>query len=273
MSTATFVRAVLPPGLVRIAGRLMGRSLRFNGQPASWPEALRISQGYADEIIVERVVRATREVIAGRAAYERDSVLFNVPQPPFQLLMPILRHALIHGSKLEVVDVGGSLGSTWRQCRSMLPPLKSLVWHVIEQECFVAAGRAEFETDELRFYESISELPPPHAPRLLLASSVLQYLERPHERLAEWASVEASTLVIDRSPISGEPQDSLCIQTVPRHIYPASYPCWILSRARLLAELQSNWLLLSEFDCPEGAQVASGDRHFSFKGLILERRT
>lgn len=273
MKARALAKELLPPALFRLAGRMTGRSLRFTGAPADWAEALRQSSGYADESIVERVSQASREVIAGRAAYERDSVLFAKPALPFQLLAPLLRQALRHGGQLEVIDFGGALGGTYRRCRPFLSPLSKLTWYVIEQPGFVAAGRAEFTTDELAFLGSVAELPASPVPRVVLASSVLQYLEDPAQRLAQWSTIDADMLIIDRSPLSEEPRDHLSIQAVPRHIYPASYPCWIFSRDLLVARLETTWNLVAEFDCPEGLHVAQSGHRFAFKGLILEKRS
>lgn len=271
MSAGDLVRDWLPPALRGVIGRATGRSLRFSGQPADWAQAQSASRGYADQAILARVLHATREVVAGRAAFERDSVLFQRWQPPFHLLAPLLRHALRHGGRLEVVDFGGSLGSTYRLCKPFLPAGLALRWWVVEQANFVAAGQAEFGDDELSFHLALADLPPPMAPRLLLVSSVLQYLEDPGAHLDAWGRFDAQTLVLDRTPLSSAAGHSLCIQHVPRHIYDASYPTWILSRARLLAQLSSHWHLVCEFDCPEGRRTAAGGLVFEFKGLLLER--
>lgn len=271
MSAANLVRDWLPPALRGVIGRASGRSLRFSGRPADWAQAQATSRGYADQAILARVLHATREVVAGCAAFERDSVLFQRWQPPFQLLAPLLRHALRHGGRLEVVDFGGSLGSTYRLCKPFLPAGLVLRWRVVEQANFVAAGQAEFGDDELSFHLALADLPPPTAPRLLLVSSVLQYLEDPSAHLDAWCRFDAQTLLLDRTPLSSAAGHSLCIQHVPRHIYEASYPTWILSRTRLLAQLASHWDLVCEFDCPEGRHRVVGGSAFEFSGLILER--
>lgn len=272
MSARQLAREWLPPVLHRAIGRATGRSTRFVAQAGGWSQAMASSKGYSDEAILERVARATREVLAGRAAFERDSVLFHEPAHPFQILAPLLRHALLHDGKLEVIDFGGSLGSTYRQCLPFLPPLAHLGWHVVEQAQFVAAGKAEFAHRELHFHPSIEELPALAAPPLLLASSVLQYMAQPDALVDAWTRSPASTLVIDRTPLSDAADHVLCLQHVPRWIYDASYPCWILSRERLMQQLGQHWDLLATFDCPEGSQRAEGGSTFAFEGLVLERR-
>jgi putative methyltransferase (TIGR04325 family) len=273
MSMGALLRAWLPPAVADGARQLTGRSLTFTGDWPDWASARAASRGYDDAAILQKVVQATRAVERGDAAFERDSTLFAHWEPPFQLLAPLLRHALRHDGTLDVVDFGGALGSTWRQCRPFLPTLRALAWRVVEQPAFVAAGRQEFGGDVLGFFDSIEQLPPPLSPRLLLASSVLQYLPEPHRHMAAWAArTDVATVVIDRTPVSDASGDRLCIQQAPRAVYDGSYPCWILSRARLLdAFPPPRWRLVCDFDCPEGWRRVRGGPPFEFKGFVFER--
>ena len=265
------VRDLLPPLLIRQWRRWSGRSLRFAGRPADWAEAQRLSGGYDAADILDRVRRATRSVVSGRALHERDAVLSDEPQYPFAVIAALLRTA-DHQGRLDVVDFGGSLGSSFRQCRPLLDRLTHLRWHVIEQPAFVAAGRAEFSTDELSFCESLATLPPPVGPRVVLASSVLQYLENPHQMLDAFAALDAECLVIDRTPMGALSADQLCIQHVPAHIYKASYPCWLLAHGPLLAQLASHWQIVCSFACAEGLTSTDEGLAFEFRGLILEKK-
>ena len=271
MNLQKALRHWLPPAIHGALGRASGRSIRFEGGWTDWAAAAAACSGYDDTTILQRVVAATREVVAGRANGERDAVLLDHWVPPFQILAPLLRHALRHGGRLDVVDFGGSLGSTYRQCRPYLPRLSALRWQVVEQPGFVAAGRAEFTTDVLSFHALVAELPPPAAPRILLLSSALQYLEHTRQHIDAWGRSSIESVVIDRSPVGDGTHHLACAQHVPRHIYPASYPCWIFSRAQLLEDLQRHWRLLGEFDCPEGRHVSRRGPAFEFKGFLLER--
>lgn len=274
MNVRLLLKDITPPGLLRLRQRLRGGTLRFTGRPADWKDACRMSEGYDAAGILDRVIRASRTVHAGGAAYERDGVLFHEIDYPFAILSCLMRAAALDGGRLDVVDFGGSLGSTYRQCRPFLQGLASTRWHVVEQPSFAAAGRAEFSTPELQFVSSLAELPQAGAQRVALLSSVLQYLEDPAGTLgALLSSAGVRHLVIDRTPLSAEDSDRLCIQHVPKQIYPASYPCWILSRPRLLEGLSSGWRTVCEFPCPEGAARTEDGLPFEFRGLILERKT
>jgi putative methyltransferase (TIGR04325 family) len=271
MTGRAFVRDLLPPLLTRQWLRWSGRSLRFAGQPADWAEAQRQSGGYDAADILDRVRQATRAVVSGQARYERDAVLSDEPEYPFAVIAALLRAADPQG-RLDVVDFGGSLGSSYRQCRPLLDRLSHLRWHVVEQPSFVAAGRQEFSTEELGFSESLATLPPPLGPRVVLASSVLQYLAQPYALLDEIGALGASGLVIDRTPMGNTDDDRLCIQHVPAQIYRASYPCRLLSRPKLLAHLQAVWTVRAEFTGFEGLRSTDDGLPFEYRGMLLDRK-
>lgn len=272
MTPRALAKGLTPPALLAAWHRWAGRSLRFAGHPADWSQAVRMSSGYAADNILERVAAATRAVVSGQARYERDAVLLDEPEVPFAVLSTLWRAAALGGGRLDVVDFGGSLGSTYRQCRPLLDGLRQLTWRVIEQASFVDLGQREFTTVELKFAASLDELPAPEGARVILASSVLQYLDNPSKALDGFAHLHADHLVIDRTPFSRQDTDRLCIQRVPKQIYAASYPCWILSQSQLLDRLSRNWRLVCDFPCAEGMARTDDRLPFEFRGLILERR-
>jgi putative methyltransferase (TIGR04325 family) len=236
-----------------------------------WQHAKGMSGGYADQSILARVADAERAVVSGSARYERDSVLFQDTVYPFAVLAALLRAASLNDNRLEVVDFGGSLGSTYHQCRSFLDSVSSIDWWVVEQPGFVALGQREFTNTELRFVHSFGELPCLSAGGIVLACSVLQYMENPSLTLANIDKLQVRHLVIDRTPISEEAIDRLCIQHVPKSIYRASYPCWILSRSRLLSRIANSWRVVSDYACVEGKARTDDGLEFEYRGLILEK--
>src|ERR1700722_19240907 len=129
----------VPPHLRRLLrGSPPDGAVRYSGNFASWDEARQHSQGYDAPAILERVKQATLKVQRGEAAYERDSVVFDRVQFSFPLLTGLLRAALRNGGRLNVVDVGGALGSTFFQCRQVLEPAVQIHWSVVEQPLFAA---------------------------------------------------------------------------------------------------------------------------------------
>jgi hypothetical protein len=55
-------------------------------------------------------------------------------------------------------------------------------------------------------------------------------------------------------------------------VYLAGYPCWILSRSKLLELLAPDWKVVDDYASPEGRHRTADGLPFEFRGLILERR-
>ena len=260
-----------PQWVLRRVKGWLGKSMRFSGHYDSWSVAARESTGYDAAVILERVAASTRKVVAGEAHYERDSLLFHEPAYPFEILSVLLREAALQGGALEVLDFGGSLGSTYRQCRPFLEGVSRVRWRVIEQPEFARLGQFEFTTQELDFAEAVGVGHTSVGCGVVLLSSVLQYVEQPHRVLDNLILTGRRFVVIDRTPLSNATEDRLCIQHVPMSVYPASYPCWILSRQRLLDHFGEGWRALGAFHSAEGAYRTTDRLDFEFGGMIFER--
>ena len=155
--------------------------LRLSGDYRSWEEAVSTSTGYDSEIILEKTKTALLQVKNGRAVYERDSVVFDEIQYAWPLLAGLLWVAAQSGGRLNVLDFGGSLGSTYFQNRTFLHPLThvrwNVVWNVVEQPQHVKTGKEWFEDEHLKFYLRVEDCVAETQPNVVLLSGVLQCLE------------------------------------------------------------------------------------------------
>ncbi len=267
------VKSLIPPCITELYKAWSPRHLRLTDGPTSWHEALSKSTGYSLSEICRRAVESARGVVNGSAKYERDTVLFNDDGLPLHVLSALLRAASLNQGRLQVLDFGGSLGSTYFQSRRFLDGLKTIDWRVVEQPAFAEAGRAEFGNSELAFFSALEDAIPLSPNSIFLLCSVLQYLEAPDGLLRDVARTSARHLVIDRTPVHDvDDQHRLYVQRVPSQIYAASYPCWVLSRRSLLNTLADDWSLVTEYTCEEGASMTRDGLRFMFKGLILERK-
>ncbi len=238
----------------------------YRGDFASWADAQRVSRGYADPAILDKAVAATRAVRDGRAAWERDTILFHEPMANGPLLRSLRRATEAAGGVLDLADFGGALGSAWWQHRAWLADVKDARWSVIEQEGFVAAGRREFTVGPLRFHGSLDECFASSRPSVLLLSSVLPYLENPRALLADVRGRAFRHVIIDRTGFVVRGRDRLTVQQVPAAIYEATYPCWFFDRTSLLAEFTAGWTVVDEWPTADEADIDA--RH---GGLMLER--
>ena len=224
-----FLKAIAPPVLISLIRRIKKQIVQreiWSGEYSTWADAEVFCTGYNSPIILEKCRTSLLKVKSGEAVYERDSVLFDEIQYSWGLLAGLQKAALENNGKLCVLDFGGSLGSTYFQNREFLSSLKELQWCIVEQAHFVECGKKDFENDQLKFYYTVEECMANHNPNVLLLSSVLQYLEKPHQWLERFLSFKFPTVILDRTGFVENETDILTVQTVPRSIYEASYPAW-----------------------------------------------
>jgi len=241
----------------------------------SWDEVKRIAPGYDADNILKKTKESLLKVKNGEAIYERDSVLFDKKEYPYAIISALLYIAARNNNKLNVIDFGGSLGSTWFQIRDFIPPEIELSWSIVEQEAYVKAGKEHFADAVLDFYYSIDEcIAAKKNIHVILLSSVVQYLEKPHEFLDQLNSYEFNYLLFDRTAfINGDAGDRLTLQIVPPEIYEAKYPAWFFNEARFLKHFDSYKLKADFVSFVEGEGRMSIDHKMVAydKGFFFER--
>lgn len=260
------LRSLLPRRVRRWLRRLVQPAV-YRGDFASWAEARQASRGYAHPAIMEKVIASARAVRDGRAVWERDTVLFHAPEPNEPLLRALRRAATAHDGHLNVLDFGGALGSTWGQHRSWLADLPSVRWSVVEQAELVEAGRREFTAGPLQFFASVDECVAATAPRVVLLSSVLPYVESPRALLADLGGRDFDHLIVDRTGFVDRGRDWLTVQHVPAAIYEASYPCWFLDLASFRQSLAARWASVDEWTTVDEVDIDATHR-----GMLFERK-
>ena len=264
-----FFRPVVPQRL-RTALRQAFGWRWFRGEYRTWVEARSAAVGYDDQTIISQVLAATQTVRAGRAAFERDGVLFSTPSPDGPLLETLLLVRQKIGRPLRVLDFGGALGTAYWRHRTFLPDSGSWKWDIVEQASFVAVGRERLADSGLRFYETAAaaERAGPHD--LLLCSGVLQYLEDPWALLEEWRGFGWRFQLFNNLPLHRRRQDRLRVQHVPPEIYRASYPVWFFNREQMLEQMTQGYGVVREFASEAVWPVGLGS--YASTGVLLERK-
>lgn len=268
-------------GAKRIAKRLVPARLRklgrrwfgwrwFEGNFANWQTARALCDGYDDAAIVERVVGATRQVRAGLAAFERDGLLFSTPSPEPGLIAAFRTVASRTDHALRVLDFGGSLGTTYWRHHATWKDLGIARWDVVEQQKFVAAGRAEAEDGTLHFFESVAAANKASGHDVILASGCLQYLENPRATVGAWIQEGWTWILLNNLPLHDARADRLAIQRVPPDLYRASYPVWFFNRDGFLKLFGDAYEVAAEFSSEAVWPV--GWKEYRSTGLLLRKR-
>jgi putative methyltransferase (TIGR04325 family) len=256
------LKEVLPH---RVLKMVSGLFYGWHGDYSSWSEAEKKSSGYDSGEILEKVKRSALQVKDGLVAYERDSFVFTEVQYSYPLLSSLMWIAARNNGRLNVLDFGGSLGSTYFQNKQFLDSLPVINWCIVEQKAFVEAGINLFENDRLHFYHSIAECIKSIEIDLAVFSSVLQYLEAPKKTIEEVKSSGVKYIIVDRTPFI-EGHDRITIQKVNPEIYKGSYPCWFFNKASFLSFFTPEYKLIIEFDALDEANINS-----EFKGFLFEK--
>lgn len=281
-SYAQLVRDLAPPALWRFGKRKLPGLVRalgghythikFSGDYGSYAEARAASEGYDAPAILAKTREALLKVKKGQNRWERDGMVSDSDEMPWPLLACLLRIAVAEGSdELRVLDFGGSLGSTYFWCRRFLSPELRLRWHIVEQPDHVTIGRADFQSDELRFDYTVEDVLKQTRPDVILVSGVIHYLEDPEqflERLKTWA---IPYFLLDRTPLWNHARHRLTVQEVPEEIYRASYPAWFLSRERILSLIETDYRL--KCNIPDAEQWELDGEVIDNSLLFFEHRT
>lgn len=240
------IRRWIPRGVRDLVNLWTGHAIRYRGVYDDWESATLAAGGYAEKALSERLEAAALAVKRGEAEWEQDGVLYDRIPADAPVLLCLARAALARGGRLSVLDYGGALGSTYRQCRAHLPEVSDMTWRIVEQSQLVATGRRDFKHMDVVFEESLESCLQHGIPDIAILSSVLQYLKDPYDLLRRLSRVPVEYLVVDRHPCSLT-KELITVQVVPRSLYEASYPSWLFDADKFASALGEDYELLAEW--------------------------
>jgi len=260
------IKKITPPIFLDIFRRRISKYGFFGNFP-TWKDAVKASTGYNSDEIISKVKESLLKVESGEEVYERDSVLFDKIHYSWPLLAGLLWIASLKGNRLNLIDFGGSLGSSYFQNRKFLIHLKELRWNIVEQEKMVKCGKKYFETDYLKFYFNLDDCIEEQNPDLILLSGVIQYIEKPYDLLKKIINYGLEFIIIDRTAFIKGDKDRLTVQKVSPKIYKASFPARFFSETKFLKYFEGRYELIEEFDAldKDSANIPSRYKGFIFK--------
>ena len=260
----SIIRLFIPPIILKIIKKILSIKEFDRRDFSSWKEALKKTTSYDTEDVFDKTLQSARKVRDGKAVYERDSVIFDNIQYDWQLLSSILFISNVQ-KRLNIVDFGGALGTSYRQNSKYLDAISvSKKWAIIEQRKYVQIGKNEFENNEISFHESLSEITF-DVDMFLMAGSIC-YIENPYKVLEEIIALKPKFILIVRTPFSSLMEDKISIQYVPKSIYDASFPIWILSEKKFKSYLSDFYEVLEEWK-----DDLQADTDHVAKGMLFKR--
>ena len=276
MSIKKNIKKIIPPLFLESYHSLVStknNNVSWTGNYTSWQEAKQHSSGYESSVILETVKNALLKVKNGEAVYERDSVLFDKIQYSFPLLSALMWISS-KTKELNVVDFGGSLGSSYFQNKFFIDSVNAnVIWNVVEQEHFVNCGLHHFQSEKLKFYHTIDECFQSEKTNVLILSGVLQYLETPQKILNFISNFHFDYIIIDLTGILVNSNKSiLTLQQIPESIYKASYPCWFFNEKEMMDVFADNYNLIYDFDCELGNDLSLNNQiKAKYKGYFYTK--
>jgi putative methyltransferase (TIGR04325 family) len=257
----SYLKKILPD---YIKNSVTGFFYGWSGDYSSWDNAKKKCIGYSSPEIIAKVRESALKVRNGEFPYERDSVLFNKIQYSYPLLASLLWIAEKNNGRLNVLDFGGALGSSYYQNIKFLNSISEVKWCIVEQSQFVHIGQSEFQNGILKFFSSVDDCIASYNIDICILSSVLQYIESPYKLLDSIISKQVKFILIDRTPfIKGK--DRITIQKAHPKIYSAKYPCWFFNLQNFKRFMSEKYNLVLEFDAFDKANIQS-----EFKGFLYE---
>ena len=262
------IKALFPPSIIRLVNAIRNKEeYGWYGNYQTWEAALNASTGYDSATILNKVKDALLKVKNNEAAFERDSVLFYDIEYAWPILSSLLWVAAQRQGKLNVLDFGGSLGSTFFQHKKFLNAL-DVKWNIVEQENFVTAGKKHFEDSRLHFYLTPKECLDENQIDVVLLSSVLPYIKEPYKMLQEIIELNIPFMIFDKMPFLEQgTNDLLTVQKVHPSIYEGSYPAWFFNEGRFLSFIEKKYEVVETFSGSDKANIPS-----VFKGILTQRR-
>lgn len=176
--------------------RVIPSRLSLEGPYSSYAEALADATGYDSMAIALQVESVVRALANGEIAYERDGTGYQ--RIPAGLMLRELLASHLKSNDI-VVDFGGGLGGTFLNHADLFPSGCQQI--VVEQPLFVERGRelAGSLRMNVRFQDCLAGI---EKADIILASSVLQYLENYADVLRAMMDLKPRLIILDRTALA-----------------------------------------------------------------------
>jgi putative methyltransferase (TIGR04325 family) len=265
------IKSIVPPIMARTFRKMTHpKRYGFFGNYKSFEEAEKKAVGYDSEIIIEKVKSAALKVRMGEAVFDRDSATFDKEEYEWPLLASLLWIASRENNNLNIMDFGGALGSAYFQNKKWLSHL-DVKWSIVEQQKFVDIGKKNFEQKPIRFFYTIKSCVETVKPNCALFSSVLPYVPKPYDILAETLKQGFKYIIIDRTPFLADgSEDCVSVEKVAPKAYDASYPAWFFNEKKILDFFAKKYELVAEFPALGGI-IEFENNVAIHKGFLFER--
>jgi putative methyltransferase (TIGR04325 family) len=248
---------------------IIGYSIKYQIGYKDWEEIVKNSDGYDSDQIINRIKNYSSSSDRFNN-FERDGVLIDKDELDYKLLAQLMYVRVMVGHPLNVIDYGGSIGSTFIQYENYLMD-KNIIesWNIIELDNFVNVGNQIFKNSEFVNFYNNTQFLVDKAIDIVIFSGVLQYIKYYDNTLLQVFEIKPQFILIDRTPIIEGGYSVIAKQILPKSTGGYSYPSWIFEKADFLKNF-SKYNLIASFKSIDG-QVCCRNTIVTFMGFLFER--
>jgi len=237
----------------------------YSGPYKTWTIAKKKSAGYHDKTIINKVRASSLVAKNSKSKFEIDSLIFSKPHRNIffeKLLIDLAKKR----KKINIIDFGGSLGSTYYRYKDIFNK-KKIKWSIIEQKAFVKIGKKEFKDKSLNFYYNLEEALEQKNELIdvFLLSSSLQYINDYKNLINKIKKLNIEYLIILKTPMNLSYKNKIFVEKVPKEIYGTSYSSWIFSKKKLLNSFSNFNLIHNKIVDPRIFSIYFHDLFFKRK--------
>lgn len=246
--------------------------VQYIGSYDSWRSAREKCTGYEADNILYKVEESILAVKEGKASYERDGVLFYEKKYYYPLLLHLCGIAKDNNNVFNVIDWGGSLGSTYFQNRELIEKLNIVFhWTVIEQKHFVSFGKEKLCDEHLNFEYNLQNVKNIEKYNCVLFGSVLQYIDFVYELLEQVVNLKIPYIIVDRTPLGNN--DYYVVEKVREPIYDASYPLHILNQEKIISFFSNHgYDVIDEWESEIDGSIWIKSCENKYKSYVFKRK-
>lgn len=243
----------------------------FQGLFDNWTDASLNSTGYDTEEIIDKTLQSALRVKNGQALFERDTVLFDKPDYNWPVLSILFYLSSVDNYSLNLIDFGGSLGSTYFQHLPMLKHLKKIKWNIVEQTKVADLGNKYFKNQNLAFFDDLDRCYQKAKSPVIYISGTIQYLQNPYEFINKIIKIGFEHIIFDRTTFIYSQSDKIFIQKVFPSIYRASYPIWFFNYNKFIKPFSSHYKIMAEFDSYADSSRKINNHHAYWRGIWFKK--
>ncbi len=257
----------------RISNKLKGtykkKQINYFGPFKNWKDAISNSKGYDNKLILNNVLKNTMISKKNLYYFERDGYLLSTNTIPHYQLNLILKMINKKKRGLNIVDLGGSLGSSYFKMKDIINQNYKNTWNIVEQKSFVKIGRKKLKEKGLNFFDNLKNLRNKKIDVLILSGS-LQYLEDPNHILKIIFDLKPEIILLERlSILKVKNEPTICVQKRGDN----SYPIWFFSNKYIIEKFKKNKYNLVESFPPEfDHNLYFNKRRIKFDGFLFKKR-